>query len=79
MMKFFKNPVKWKEELAAIGLLSGLLLIALSPLILGDPSGWLLCSSLPLLLPLIFGNRKQRIIGIAALVFVAVVIISSQI
>ena len=54
-MKFFKDPKKWENELAAIGLAAGSVLFFLSFFVLGDPNILLLVSCIPLLLPLTFG------------------------
>ena len=57
MMKFFKDPANWKQEISEIGLTAGFILFLLSFLVLGNPSIWLLFSCVPLLIPLIFGSR----------------------
>ena len=56
VMKFFKDPKNWRNELAAIGLSAGMAMFFLSFLMLGDPTVWLLVSCVPLLLPLLFGS-----------------------
>ena len=55
-MKFFKDPKKWRSELAAIGLAAGSVLFFLSFFVLGNPNVWLLVSCIPLLMPLFFGS-----------------------
>ncbi len=42
VMKFFKDPKNWRNELAAIGLSVGTVMFLLSFLVLGVPTVWLL-------------------------------------
>ena len=68
-MKFFKDPKKWRSELAAIGLAAGSVLFFLSFFVLGNPNAWLLGSCIPLLLPLFFGSWLKM--KLPALLFLA--------
>ena len=54
-MKFFEDPKRWRDELAAIGPAVGSVLFFLSFFVLGNPNVWLLAGGIPLLLPLFFG------------------------
>ena len=74
-MKFFKDPKKWRSELAAIGLAAGPVLFFLSFFVLGNPNVWLLVSCIPLLLPLFFGSwLKMKLPALLFLVLVFLVL-----
>ena len=78
-MKFFKDPKKWRSELAAIGLAAGSVLFFLSFFVLGNPNVWLLVSCIPLLLPLIFGSWLKMRLPALLIVIVSVWISFSSI
>ena len=62
VMKFFKDPKNWRNELAAIGLSVGTVMFLLSFLVLGVPTVWLLVACVPLSLPLLSGSLlKMRL------------------
>ena len=63
-MKVLIDPAKWRESYARIGLAATIVMLLPAPLILGDPTGWMLASLPPLLLPLIFGHWQHRTIAV---------------
>jgi hypothetical protein len=79
MMKLFKDPKNWKQEISGIGLTAGFMLFLLSFLVLGNPSIWLLFSCVPLLIPLIFGSRLKTKLPALLLILISAGIIGSTI
>ena len=79
MMKFFKDPKNWKQEISGIGLTAGFMLFLLSFLVLGNPNIWLLFSCIPLLVPLIFGSWWKMKLPALLLIVISAGIIGSTI
>ena len=79
MMKLFKDPKNWKQEISGIGLTAGFMLFLLSFLVLGNPNIWLLFSCIPLLIPLIFGSRLKMKLPALLLIVISAGIIGSAI
>ena len=79
MMKFFKDPKNWKQEISGIGLTAGFMLFLLSFLVLGPPNIWLLFSCIPLLVPLIFGSWLKMKLPAFLLIVISAGIIGSTI
>ena len=79
MMKLFKDPKNWKQEISGIGLTAGFMLFLLSLLVLGIPNIWLLFSCIPLLIPLIFGSRLKMKLPALLLIVISAGIIGSTI
>ena len=79
MMKLFKDPKNWKQEISGIGLTAGFMLFLLSFLVLGNPSIWLLFSCIPLLVPLIFGSWLKMKLPAFLLIVISAGIIGSTI
>ena len=79
MMKLFKDPKNWKQEISGIGLTAGFMLFLLSFLVLGNPNIWLLFSCIPLLVPLIFGSWLKMKLPAFLLIVISAGIIGSTI
>ena len=79
MMKLFKDPKNWKQEISGIGLTAGFMLFLLSFLVLGNPNIWLLFSCIPLLIPLIFGSWWKMKLPALLIMLIATAIIGSAI
>ena len=79
MMKLFKDPKNWKQEISGIGLTAGFMLFLLSLLVLGIPNIWLLFSCIPLLIPLIFGSWWKMKLPAFLLIVISAGIIGSTI
>ena len=79
MMKLFKDPKNWKQEISGIGLTAGFMLFLLSFLVLGNPNIWLLFSCIPLLVPLIFGSWWKMKLPALLIMLIATAIIGSAI
>ena len=78
-MKLIGDPAKWRESYARIGLTATVVMLLPAPLLLGDPTGWMLVSLPPLLLPLLFGRWQHRVVALAlTLAVVAVCIVSTR-
>ena len=65
---FSALPPDWKYRLARAGFIAGIIMGAGSLLLIGSVTNWLLCSCIPLLLPLYFGGWKNW--RIPALIFI---------
>lgn len=65
---FSVMPPDWKYRLARAGFIAGIIMGAGSFLLIGSVTNWLLCSCIPLFLPLCFGTWKNW--RIPALVFI---------
>ena len=77
-MKFFKDRKSWKEEISATGLSAGLILFLLSFLLLGNPAQWLICSCVPLFIPLFFGSwLKMKLPALLIILISGAIIIST--
>lgn len=74
-MKLIGDPAKRRESYARIGLAATVVMLLPVPLILGNPTGWMLASLPPLLLPLIFGHWQHRLIALALVIAVLAVCI----
>ena len=65
---FSALPPDWKYRLARAGFIAGIIIGAGTFLLIGSVTNWLLCSCIPLLLPLYFGGWKNW--RIPALIFI---------